>query len=108
MIPAKPDVPAVLAVLVPERVPHVVPSVFELVVLQSIAEPSTSNDPRTVPEIFSEIQLFSLRPRLDEEYVIGLASPFVELGKAKPVLKKKKASKKIKKSEVCHRILMLK
>lgn len=107
MIPAKPDVPAVLAVLVPERVPHVVPSVFELVVLQSIAEPSTSNDPRTVPEIFSEIQLFSLRPRLDE-YVIGLASPFVELGKQKPVLKKKKATKKIKKSEVCHRILMLK
>lgn len=104
MIPTRPDVPTVLAALFPERVPDVVPAVFEPVVFQSVTETFTSNVPPHVPENVVEPHNCTLGPRPDE-YVIGLASSFTELGKANPILKKKKATKKMKSvstPKVCH------
>ncbi|KMZ64352.1 hypothetical protein ZOSMA_374G00180 [Zostera marina] len=98
-VDSRPEIPAVLEALVPQSVAHVLSSIFEPVVLESVAEASTSNAPHAVSENLPEIEISSLRSRPDE-YVVGLASPFAKSETDKPVLKKKKVTRKTKKREV--------
>ncbi|KMZ64838.1 hypothetical protein ZOSMA_34G01180 [Zostera marina] len=92
MTAKSPTIPPALAAFIPQRVP---------VPLQVDEGSASCQAPLPAPHLVQGPQMSGVRPR-PNEYLFGLSSQFAEPDVEKPVLKKKQASRKMKKFEVSH------